>query len=113
MHFAVDRAAETVTCPAGKTRLSWHPVADPTKADAFHVRFARRDCLACADRARGTTAKIAPRECMLHPQEHHEALPIARREQTGAAFRARYAARAGIEGTHAQGVRRCGLREAR
>lgn len=40
-------------------------------------------------------------------------LQITRLEQTGAAFQARYAARAGIEGTHAQGVRRCGLRQAR
>ncbi len=111
--FTVDWEAETVTCPAGKRSLSWRPVTDPTKDAAVHVRFARRDCLACADRVRCTTAKIEPRELMLQPREQHEALQIARREQTGAAFRARYAARAGIEGTHAQGVRRCGLREAR
>lgn len=112
-HFVVDWAVETVTCPAGKPSLSWRPVTDPTKDAAFRVRFARRDCLACAERARCTRAKLEPREFMLQPREHHEALPIARLEQTGAAFQARYAARAGIEGTHAQGVRRCGLRQAR
>jgi transposase len=111
--FVVDWAAETVTCPAGKRNLSWRPVTDPTKDAAFHVRFARSDCLACADRARCTTAKIEPRELMLQPREHHEALQTARLEQTEVPFRTRYAARAGIEGTHAQGVRRCGLREAR
>jgi len=111
--FVVDWEAEMVTCPAGKRSLSWHPVTDPTKDAAFHVRFARSDCLACADRTRCTRAKIEPRELMLQPREHYEALQAARQEQTGATFRARYAARAGIEGTHAQGVRRCGLRQAR
>ena len=111
--FVVDWAAESVTCPAGKPSRSWRPVTDPTKDAAFHVRFARSDCLACAERARCTTAKIEPRELMLQPREQHETLQTARLEQTGAAFRARYAARAGIEGTHAQGVRRCGLRKAR
>jgi len=111
--FVVDWEAEMVTCPAGKRSLSWHPVTDPTKDAAFHVRFARSDCLACADRTRCTKAKSEPRELMLQPREHYEALQAARQEQTGATFRARYAARAGIEGTHAQGVRRCGLRQAR
>lgn len=71
-HFAVDWAAETVTCPAGKTSLSWRPVTDPTKNAAFHVRFARGDCLACADRARCTKAKIEPRELMLQTREAYE-----------------------------------------
>jgi transposase len=36
-----------------------------------------------------------------------------RQRQTTAVFREQYAARAGVEATHAQGVRRCGLRQAR
>ncbi len=41
-------------------------------------------------------------------------LPKKRRaEQTTPDFHAAYAARAGIEGTHAQGIRRCDLRQAR
>ena len=36
-----------------------------------------------------------------------------RRQQTQPEFRKQYAARAGIEGTHSQGLRRCGLRRAR
>ncbi len=112
-HFAVDWAAETVTCPAGKRSLSWHPVTDPTKDAAFHVRFARSDCLACADRTRCTRAKIEPRALMLQPREEYEALHAMRQRQTTAVFREQYAARAGVEATHAQGVRRCGLRQAR
>ena len=45
--------------------------------------------------------------------EPFEALQGARRHQETAAFRESYAARAGIEGTHAQAVRRCGLRRCR
>jgi Transposase DDE domain len=46
-------------------------------------------------------------------RDHHEALQAARRAQTTEEFRSRYAARAGIEGTHEQAIRRCGLRQCR
>ena len=49
----------------------------------------------------------------LQAREHFEALQNARRHQETEAFRASYAARAGIEGTHAQAVSRCGLRQCR
>ena len=41
------------------------------------------------------------------------ALQGARKHQETEAFRASYAARAGIEGTHAQAIHRCGLRRSR
>lgn len=37
----------------------------------------------------------------------------ARQRQTTAAFRAQYAPRAGVESTHAQATRWCGVRQAR
>lgn len=49
----------------------------------------------------------------LRPQAQHEALQSARKRQVTAAFKALYAARAGIEGTLAQGVRAFGLRYVR
>ena len=45
--------------------------------------------------------------------EYHEALQAARKQQDTAEFRETYAARAGIEATHGQAVRRCGLRRCR
>jgi hypothetical protein len=42
-----------------------------------------------------------------------DALQSARRHQATEEFRKSYAARAGIEGTHAQAIRRCGLRRCR
>ena len=49
----------------------------------------------------------------LQAQEQYEALHTARQYQTTAAFAQQYAPRAGIEGTHEQGIRRCGLRQSR
>jgi len=49
----------------------------------------------------------------LQAQEQYEALHAARQHQTTEEFSQQYAPRAGIEGTHAQGIRRCGLRQAR
>ena len=45
-------------------------------------------------------------------REHYEALQSARQHQTTDEFRQRYAGRSGIEGTHAQAIRRCGQRVA-
>ena len=111
--FAVDWDAECVTCPAGKQSLSWLPCTDPTKLAAIHVRFARSDRLACPLRSRCTKATSEPRELMLQTREEYAALGAARRRQGTAEFKAEYAARAGVESAHAQGIRRCDLRHAR
>jgi transposase len=62
---------------------------------------------------RCTRGKREPRIIGLQAREHFEALQGARRHQKTTTFRASYAARAGIEGTHAQAVSRCGLRRCR
>jgi IS5 family transposase len=49
----------------------------------------------------------------LQSREYHETLQQLRRRQTTDEFRKSYAARAGIESTHAQAIRRSGLRRAR
>jgi transposase len=49
----------------------------------------------------------------LQAREQYEALQVARQRQTTQEFRRQYAPRAGIESTHAQAIRRCGLRQAR
>jgi transposase len=79
----------------------------------FEVRFARKDCTPCPSRAQCTKAAKEPRIIGLQAREYHEALQGTRREQTTEEFRSRYAARAGIEGTHEQAIRRCGLRQCR
>ncbi len=111
--FAVDWEHRVATCPAGKTsaqfRLSPHAPGVP----AWEVRFARGDCTPCPARAQCTRAARDPRSLTLLPRDQDEALHAVQRAQTTDAFREAYAARAGIESTHAQAVRRSGLRRCR
>src|SRR3954468_12214997 len=110
--FLVDWERRVVTCPAGKRSLSWLPDTYPKNGMAFEARFARKDCTPCPLRAHCTRAKLEPRIIGLQAREHYEALHAVRHRQTTPEFRARYAPRAGIEATHEQAVRRCGLRHA-
>jgi transposase len=111
--FVVDWDQQVVTCPAGKRSISWLPSTYPQKGTVFEARFARRDCTPCPLRSRCTRSKREPRIIGLQAREHHEALQAARKQQDTAEFQESYAARAGIEATHGQAVRRCGLRRCR
>jgi transposase len=111
--FLVDWERQMVTCPAGQQSLSWLPNTYPQSGMVWEVRFARKDCTPCAYRAHCTKAKTEPRILGRQAREHDEALQTARQRQTTEAFRRQYAARAGIEGTHEQAIRRCGLRRSR
>jgi transposase len=77
------------------------------------TRFDTATCRACPVRPACTWAKDAPRQLTVRPQAQHEAIQAARQCQETAAFKAHYAQRAGIEGTHSPGIRRCGLRRTR
>ena len=85
----------------------------PKNGMIWEVRFARRDCTPCPQRRCCTKAKVEPRIIGLQARDHFEALQAARKRQTSEAFRQQYAPRAGIEATHEQGIRRCGLRRSR
>jgi transposase len=109
----VDWERKVVTCPAGKQSISWLPNTWPKNGMVYEARFARQDCFPCPLRPLCTRAKREPRIIGLQAREHFEALQGARRNQQTEAFRTSYAARAGIEGTHAQVISRCGLRRCR
>lgn len=79
----------------------------------FEARFSRKDCTPCPLRGLCTRAKLEPRIIGLQAREPFEVLQAARQRQATPAFRARYAPRAGIEATHEQAIRRCGLRRTR
>jgi transposase len=111
--FAVDWDRQVVTCPLGKESISWLPNTYPKNGMVFEARFARKDCTPCPSRSRCTKSEKEPRIIALLPREQHEALQATRRAQGTEEFRSRYAARAGIEGTHEQAIRRCGLRRCR
>jgi len=109
----VDWDRKAATCPAGKGSISWLPSTSTRSGVVFEARFATRDCLPCPLRPPCTRAKREPRIIGLQARERFEALQGAREQQRTQAFRDGYAARAGIEGTHAQAISRCGLRRCR
>jgi transposase len=111
--FAIDWDARVATCPTGKHSLSWLINPDATKPATTVVRFSRRDCSPCPARSQCTRRQVEPRELVLQPRVEHEALRNARRHQQTEDFKVQYAARAGVEGTHSQAVRRSGLRRSR
>jgi len=111
--FEVDWDRKVVTCPTGKQSISWLPSTHTESGMVFEARFATRDCFPCPLRPRCTRGKREPRIVGMQAREQFEALQGARKHQKTEAFRERYAARAGIEGTHAQAVSRCGLRRCR
>ena len=111
--FVVNWEAKAVTCPEGKQSLSWLPNTYPASGPVFEVRFARADCTPCASRRQCTRSRVEPRIVGLQDREHHEALQAMRMRQKTPEFREACAPRAGVESTHAQAIRRSGLRRAR
>ena len=111
--FAIDWEAERAVCPAGKVSRTWSPVREGGSVTGYVTRFARSDCVKCANRAVCTRAKEGGRGLWLHPREQHIALQAARVWQESEEFHALYARRAGVEGTFTQGNRRSDLRQAR
>jgi transposase len=109
--FVLDWEQEEATCPQGKQSSSWRPTTDNRGQPCIQIHFRRADCQACPVRAQCT--KGDRRSITVRPQRAHEARKRALQRQQTAAFQEQYAVRAGIESTHAQGVRRCDLRHAR
>ena len=112
-HFHFDWERQVATCPSGKQNLSWLKSTYPQNGTVWEVRFSRKDCTPCVHRPRCTRSKKEPRIVGLQSREHHEALQHARAYQTTETFQKKYAARAGIEATHEQAIRRSGLRQSR
>lgn len=111
--FRVDWEAQTATCPAGHTSVTWHPGHDRWGNAVIHIDFHQRHCRPCPYRSLCTHAKNEPRELTLKPRAEHEALLTARERQTTADWQAQYAVRAGIEGSLSQGIRAFALRQSR
>ncbi len=114
-HFVVDWERQCAICPAGKTSSSWSPVQDRRGHPVIKIKFSVQDCGPCQQRQACTQSQAAsPRRTLtVRPLERYQALQEARRRQATPEFKTQYNQRAGIEGTISQGVRACGLRQAR
>jgi len=112
-HFGIDWEREQVTCPQGKTSVTWRAGLDEVGAPRIQAVFSRTDCGACDVRAQCTPSKEARRSIYFHPRPEYEALNAARARMHDPAWKERYRVRAGIEGTLSQGVRAFGMRRSR
>src|SRR5215211_4501286 len=112
-HFAIDWGRQQVTCPQGKTSVTWRAGLDEVGAPRICAVFSRTDCGACTARELCTPAKDARRSVYFHPRPEYEALNAARARMHDPAWKQRYHVRAGIEGTLSQAVRAFGLRRSR
>jgi transposase len=110
--FTVDWDATQVLCPQGHTSVSWSP-CNQRGAKAIVVKFPGEVCQACPVRSSCTTAKRGGRQLTLRPRELQQALDQARIDQTSKDWQAKYALRAGVEGTMRQAVAVTGIRRAR
>ena len=108
--FSLDWDHEQARCPQGQTSSSWTPTKTRGQ-DVIKIKFAYTTCGACPVRAQCTQAKR--RTLTVRRREASEALEAARQREQTEEFADLYDLRAGIEGTHSQGVRRMGLRRSR
>jgi len=112
-HFAIDWDHEQVTCPQGKTSVSWRHERVGDGETRICAQFSRTDCKPCAARALCTPKTAARRAVHFHLREEYEALNAARARMNDPAWQERYHRRAGVEGTLSQGVRAFGMRRSR
>jgi transposase len=77
-HFAIDWEREQVSCPQGKTSVTWRAGLDEVGASRLRAVFSRTDCSTCAARELCTSAKEARRSVYFHPRPEYEALNAAR-----------------------------------
>lgn len=110
--FTFDFDARQATCPQGKSSTCWTGCTQAGTA-AIVVTFAKADCGPCPVRALCTTSKAGRRQLTIPPQAVHEIQARARAAQNTEAWQAKYALRAGIEGTIHQAVQITGIRRTR
>ena len=110
--FAIDFDAQQATCPQGHTSSHWNPVRQ-RGTSTIVITFAASTCEPCPVRAQCTTSASRRRQLTVHPRDVHQAQLAARATQGTKDFQARYALRAGVEGTIHQAVAVTGIRHAR
>ncbi|MGO8949120.1 MAG: IS1182 family transposase [Ktedonobacterales bacterium] len=108
--FAIDWERKQARCPQGQISRSWTPTWTRNQ-EIIKIKFGFAICGACPVRTQCTKTKR--RSLSVRRQAAHFALDAARQREQTAAFQHDYARRAGVEGVHAQGVRRMGLRRSR
>ncbi len=110
--FTIDWEQERATCPQGRASRIGKPTRDSAGHAIITIRFDDADSRDCPARRRCVSSD-RERALASRPRPLYEALHDARRRRHTPEFRARYHARAGIEGTFSQGVSIGDLRRTR
>ncbi|MFD7204399.1 IS1182 family transposase [Streptomyces sp. NPDC059893] len=111
--FTIDWQDKKAICPSGRTSRYWTAGLDNNGRDAIRIRFATTTCAPCPVRNQCTRSTQYGRQLTVRPQEQDALLERVRIEQTTEAWKERYAARAGIEGTIHQVVAVSGMHRTR
>jgi transposase len=109
-NFSIDWEHEQARCPQGNLSSSWTPTWTRNQ-EIIKIKFGFAVCGACPVRAQCT--KAWRRSLSVRRHEVQFALEVARKREQTEEFKDMYARHAGVEGVHAQGVRRMGLRRSR
>jgi len=108
--FHIDWEQQQAQCPQGQTSSSW-TVTKTREQEVLKITCAYTKCGPCPARQQCTIA--GRRTLAVRPQAKFIAQEAARQRAMTAECKQLYHQRAGIEGTHAQAVRRCGVRRSR
>ncbi|MGV9568062.1 IS1182 family transposase, partial [Streptomyces sp. NPDC003480] len=109
--FTIDWDTRRVTCPQGHTNAVWSAQQRNIRGvPIVQVFFRREDCDVCPLReaCTRTTNPRYGRGLQILARPLQEAQDARRQEEQTDEFKARYAVRAGVEGTISQAVRRSG-----
>jgi len=109
----VDFAAKEATCPQGHKSIDWKEMRAQHGHPKLSIRFDEQTCRACPCRSLCTRSQEKPRRLSIRSQEELLQLQRRRKQQDTEEFQVTSANRAGLEGTHSQGVRALGLRQTR
>ncbi|WAZ26677.1 transposase [Streptomyces cinnabarinus] len=110
--FTIDWDNRQATCPRGHTSTWWSPAVQ-RGAKAIVVKFDKETCHPCPVRDKCTRARSGGRTLSLRSCDQQQVLDEAHTLQTSQEWRAKYATRAGVEGTIHQAVAVTGMRRAR
>lgn len=102
--FSIDWDARQATCPSGANSRYWTEGYDHSGRLAVRIRFATQTCAPCPARSQCTRSTQYGRQLTVRPQDQDVLLERVRSEQATEDWKARYAARAGVEGTIHQAV---------
>lgn len=112
--FTIDWDNKRATCPNGHTSKSWAIHSSQRRMPVLRVAFSVLDCRPCPQRHNCvSTPTTQRRQLTIRPREEYDTLQQTRALQQTDEWKERYQIRAGVEGTMAQGVQRCGMRRAR